>query len=65
MVCAVAVPAGLAYSLPIGTPPNAIAFSARYHRIRDSLRVGVLLNLTTLIVFLLVARFYWTRIGVL
>jgi sodium-dependent dicarboxylate transporter 2/3/5 len=65
MVFAVAVPAGLAYSLPIGTPPNAIAFSARYHRIRDSLRVGVLLNLTTLTVFLLVARFYWTRIGVL
>ncbi len=65
MVFAVAVPAGLAYSLPIGTPPNAIAYSARYHRLRDSVKVGVLLNLTTLATFLLVARFYWTRIGVL
>ncbi|HEC83126.1 MAG TPA: SLC13/DASS family transporter, partial [Firmicutes bacterium] len=65
MVFAVAVPAGLAYSLPIGTPPNAIAYSARYHRIRDSVKVGVLLNLTTLATFLVVAKFYWARIGVL
>jgi sodium-dependent dicarboxylate transporter 2/3/5 len=64
MVFAVAVPAGLAFSLPIGTPPNAIAYSARYHRIRDAVRVGVLLNLTALITFLLVARFYWPRIGI-
>jgi sodium-dependent dicarboxylate transporter 2/3/5 len=65
MVFAVAVPAGLAFSLPIGTPPNAIAYSARYHRIRDSVKVGVILNLTALAVFLLVARFYWTRLGLL
>ncbi|MFH1311806.1 MAG: DASS family sodium-coupled anion symporter [Candidatus Eisenbacteria bacterium] len=65
MVFAVALPAGLAYSLPIGTPPNAIAYSARYHRLRDSVKVGVLLNLTTLGVFLLVAKFYWTRLGLL
>jgi sodium-dependent dicarboxylate transporter 2/3/5 len=64
MVFSVALPAGLAFSLPIGTPPNAIAYSARYHRIRDSVKVGVLLNLTALAVFLLVARFYWPRIGV-
>ena len=65
MVFAVAIPAGLAFSLPIGTPPNAIAFSARYHRIRDSLKAGVILNLTALAIFLLVARFYWTRLGIL
>jgi sodium-dependent dicarboxylate transporter 2/3/5 len=65
MVFAVAIPAGLAFSLPIGTPPNAIAYSARYHKIRDSVKVGVLLDLTALAVFLLVARFYWTRIGIL
>jgi sodium-dependent dicarboxylate transporter 2/3/5 len=65
MVFAVAVPAGLAFSLPIGTPPNAIAYSARYHRIRDSVKVGVILNLTALAIFLLVARFYWTRLGIL
>jgi sodium-dependent dicarboxylate transporter 2/3/5 len=64
MVFAVAVPAGLAFSLPIGTPPNAIAYSARYHRIRDSIKVGILLNLVALGIFLLVARFYWPRIGV-
>jgi sodium-dependent dicarboxylate transporter 2/3/5 len=64
MVFAVAVPAGLAFSLPIGTPPNAIAYSARYHRIRDSVKVGILLNLAALIAFLLVARFYWPRLGI-
>ncbi len=65
MVFAVAVPAGLAFSLPIGTPPNAIAYSARYHRIRDSVKVGVILNLTALAIFLVVARFYWTKLGIL
>jgi sodium-dependent dicarboxylate transporter 2/3/5 len=64
MVYSVALPAGLAFSLPIGTPPNAIAYSARYHRIRDSVKVGVLLNLAALAIFLLVARFYWTKIGI-
>jgi sodium-dependent dicarboxylate transporter 2/3/5 len=65
MVFAVAVPAGLAFTLPIGTPHNAIAYSARYHRIRDSVKAGVLLNLAALTVFLLVARFYWPRLGIL
>jgi sodium-dependent dicarboxylate transporter 2/3/5 len=64
MVFSVAVPAGLAFSLPIGTPPNAIAYSAGYHRIRDSVKVGVLLNLAALSIFLLVAKFYWPAIGI-
>jgi sodium-dependent dicarboxylate transporter 2/3/5 len=64
MVFAVALPAGLAFSLPIGTPPNAIAYSARYHRLRDSLRVGVIMNLTALTTFLLIAKYYWKWIGV-
>jgi sodium-dependent dicarboxylate transporter 2/3/5 len=63
-VFAVAVPAGLAFTLPIGTPPNAIAYSARYHRLRDSLRVGILLNIIALLTFLLVARFYWPHLGI-
>ena len=63
-VFAVAVPAGLAFTLPIGTPPNAIAYSARYHRLRDSLRVGVLLNIIALVTFLLIARFYWPHLGI-
>jgi sodium-dependent dicarboxylate transporter 2/3/5 len=63
-VFAVAVPAGLAFTLPIGTPPNAIAYSARYHRLRDSLRVGVLLNVVALLAFLVIARFYWPHLGI-
>jgi len=64
MVFAVALPAGLAFSLPIGTPPNAIAYSARYHRLRDSVRVGVIMNLAALTTFLIVAKYYWKWIGV-
>jgi sodium-dependent dicarboxylate transporter 2/3/5 len=64
MVFAVALPAGLAFSLPIGTPPNAIAYSARYHRLRDSLRVGVIMNLTALATFLVIGKYYWKWIGV-
>jgi sodium-dependent dicarboxylate transporter 2/3/5 len=63
-VFAVAVPAGLAFTLPIGTPPNAIAYSARYHRLRDSIRVGVLLNVIALLTFLFIARFYWPHLGI-
>lgn len=63
-VFAVAVPAGLAFTLPIGTPPNAIAYSARYHRLRDSLKAGVLLNIIALLTFLFIARFYWPHLGV-
>jgi len=63
-VFAVAVPAGLAFTLPIGTPPNAIAYSARYHRLRDSLRVGILLNIIALLTFLFIARFYWPHLGI-
>ncbi len=63
-VFAVAVPAGLAFTLPIGTPPNAIAYSARYHRLRDSLKAGILLNIIALLTFLLIARFYWPHLGI-
>ena len=64
-VFAVAVPAGLAFTLPIGTPPNAIAYSARYHRLRDSVKAGLVLNIIALLVFLFIARFYWPRLGIL
>jgi len=59
----VALPSGLAFALPIGTPPNAIAFSARYFRLRDMLRLGILLNGIAVCVLLLIVRFYWPLLG--
>jgi len=65
VVLAVALPAGLGYCLPIGTPPNAIAYSAGYFRIRDSIKVGLILDIVSLLIFILVARFYWTAKGLM
>ena len=42
----VTVPAGLAFCFPMGTPPNAIAYSAGRYSIRFSLINGLKLNIT-------------------
>lgn len=63
LTLAVTVPAGLAFCLPIGTPPNAIAFSSGYYRIRDSLIIGGILKVIAWVVFYLIATFYWPFLG--
>lgn len=60
---AVAVPSGLAFNLPISTPANAIAYSSGYYRIKDALKLGIVLNIASLLVFNLMVRFYWPLIG--
>jgi sodium-dependent dicarboxylate transporter 2/3/5 len=64
VVFAVAVPAGLAFALPMGTPPNAIAYSAGYFRLRDSVLAGSLLKILALLVLVLFVRFYWPLLGI-
>jgi sodium-dependent dicarboxylate transporter 2/3/5 len=64
VVYAVAVPAGLAFALPMGTPPNAIAFSAGYFRLKDSVAAGAILKLVALVILLVVAKFYWAFLGI-
>jgi len=59
----ITIPSGLAFMLPVGTPANAIAFSSGYYRIRDSVRAGLLVNIPTLIFFLLSAWIYWRWLG--
>ncbi|HEY0676483.1 MAG TPA: anion permease, partial [Immundisolibacter sp.] len=48
-IVALVIPAGLAAScafmLPVGTPPNALAFSQGVLRVRDMARAGLCLNL--------------------
>jgi sodium-dependent dicarboxylate transporter 2/3/5 len=60
---AIAVPAGLAFCLPISTPANAIAYSSGYYRLKDSLKLGIFLNLISFLIFNLMVRFYWPLIG--
>ncbi len=59
----IAVPAGLAFTLPISTPANAIAVSSNFLTVKDMARVGIVMSLTAWVLFNLVARFYGPLIG--
>ncbi|HZP40616.1 MAG TPA: DASS family sodium-coupled anion symporter [Candidatus Binatia bacterium] len=63
MAPAVALPAGLAFTLPVGTPGNAIAYSSGYLRLRDMLLPGSLMVAIAWGAFNLVATYYWPLIG--
>jgi len=60
----VAVPAGLAFMLPMGTPPTAIALSSGYVKVRDLLLQGIILKILALVIFILMTRYYWPLIGI-
>jgi sodium-dependent dicarboxylate transporter 2/3/5 len=64
MALVVAVPAGLAFALPIGTPANAIAYSSGYLKVRDMVLPGALLAFSAWCTVNLVARLYWPLIGI-
>jgi len=64
IVYVIAVQSGLAFCLPIGTPPNAIAFSAGYYRISDVIKGGIIMNVVALLVFILFFKYYWGLIGI-
>jgi sodium-dependent dicarboxylate transporter 2/3/5 len=64
IVYAIAIPAGLAFSLPMGTPPNAVCYASGYYRISDVVKAGLILNIISYIAFLLMVRFYWPLIGI-
>jgi sodium-dependent dicarboxylate transporter 2/3/5 len=60
----VAVPAGMAFMLPIGTPANAIAFSSGHLRLREMAVPGALLNLSAYLIFNLLVFYYWPLLGI-
>jgi sodium-dependent dicarboxylate transporter 2/3/5 len=51
-----ALAASCAGMLPMGTPPNAIAFSSGYIKIKDMMKVGVVMNFISII---LITLFSW------
>ena len=63
MAPVVALPSGLAFTLPVGTPGNAIAYSSGYLRLRDMLVPGSLMVFVAWVLFNLAVRFYWPLIG--
>ena len=63
LTLAVTVPSGLALVFPMGNPATAIAFSSGYLRKRDTLVFGMVLKIFALIIFNLMAYYYWPLIG--
>lgn len=63
MTLAVAVPAGLAYTLPIGTPANAIAYSSGHLSMRDLALPGAVLTIISWLLFNVMAYWYWPLLG--
>ena len=61
---AVALPSGLTYTLPMGTPATAIAYSSGYMEMKHFLRIGPVMGVISLIVFAFVATFIWPLLGV-
>ncbi len=64
MALVVAVPAGLGFTMPIGTPANAIAYSSGHLSMRDMMVPGAILAFASWAVFNLVARFFWPLLGI-
>ena len=63
MTLAIALPAGLAYCLPMGTPATAIAYGSGFLKSRDIILPGAVIMLISWVLFLLSARFIWPLIG--
>jgi sodium-dependent dicarboxylate transporter 2/3/5 len=63
MAPAVALPSGLAFTLPVGTPGNAIAYSSGYMNLRDMIVPGAIVVFIAWVTFNLTAIYYWPLIG--
>ena len=63
-VFATSIGGGSAFTLPISSAPNTIAFASGYLRMTDFVRVGTLMSLISIFILLLVARFWWPMLGI-
>ena len=60
---AVALPSGLTFILPMGTPANAIALGSGYPQMSDFVKSGAILVFSAYVLFMLTAAFWWPLIG--
>ena len=63
MTLSIALPAGLAYCLPMGTPATAIAYASGYLKSRDIIVSGVIIMAISWGLFLLSVLFVWPLLG--
>lgn len=63
MTMVVAIPCGLAFMFPMGTPATAIAFSSRFLTTGDTARTGLVLIFIGWLIFNLSIHFIWPVLG--
>jgi sodium-dependent dicarboxylate transporter 2/3/5 len=59
----VAVCSSLDFMLPVGTPPNAIAYSTGKVKVREMVRAGLLLDIVGALVTIIFALTFWPLIS--
>jgi sodium-dependent dicarboxylate transporter 2/3/5 len=62
---AVAIASSFAFSLIVGTPPNAIVYGSGFLRAKDFLKVGTILAVVSILVLLVVVRVLWIGLGIM
>ena len=60
MAILIAIGVSLDFMMPVGTPPNAIAYSTGLVRVKEMMKNGVLMNLGTGMILALMYYFFWT-----
>ncbi|MBC7962740.1 MAG: anion permease, partial [Steroidobacteraceae bacterium] len=63
MTLSIALPAGLAYCLPMGTPATAIVYGSGFLKSRDIIVPGAVIMVISWLLFLASVRFVWPLIG--
>jgi sodium-dependent dicarboxylate transporter 2/3/5 len=63
MTLSIALPAGLAYCLPMGTPATAIAYASGFLKSRDIISSGAVIMAISWGLFLLSVLFVWPLLG--
>ena len=59
LLAGAAISASCAFMLPVATPPNAIVFSSGQVTIKEMMRIGVLMNISSILVTYLFVEFVW------
>ncbi len=58
----IGVTTSLDFMLPVGTPPNAIAYSSEKVNMRDMIKAGIIMDISGIIITVVLAYFVWPRI---
>ena len=62
LALSVTLPAGMAFMLPMSTPAVAMVLSTGYVEMKDTIKYGLILNSTGMLLIYLAINFYWPMI---